>query len=74
MATCLESDVTTFAFGELPGFDESYSQNVLNVVLIFAYLFRNQSNSGAPCFLSYHVGILLQIPPGSLKMYDIGRR
>ena len=29
MATCLESDVTTFAFGELPGFDESYSQNVL---------------------------------------------
>ena len=29
MATCPESDLTTFASDGLPGFDESYSQNVL---------------------------------------------
>ena len=30
MATCPESDLTTFASDGLPGFDESYSLNVLN--------------------------------------------
>ena len=31
MATCPESDLTTFASDGLPGFDESYSQNVLKL-------------------------------------------
>ena len=32
MATCPESDLTTFASDGLPGFDESYSPNVLNTM------------------------------------------